>query len=206
MNQQESLSEIERKAYRSTFDDGLLEITVGLMALLLAWIPVFDSIGIPRVVGYLFLVIPMAIPLVGKRVITNPRLGIVEFRSKRKSRRLGKLLLLAVVVNFMLPVVLLVVVRGQYGGPTWPIVALIAAPLVAIAAYSLDYPRAFIYVAVMAFAVAEAEFLLPLVGSPLNSLLSFGLIGAALLLAGLALLTRFVHKYPKPPAEAHHVG
>ncbi len=206
MDNRESLGDIERRAYRSTFDDGFLEITVGLMALLLAWIPVFDSIGIPRLIGYLFLVIPMVIPAVGKRLVTNPRLGIVEFRSKRRSRRLGKLLLLAVVVNFMLPVVLLVVVRGHYSGATWPIIALIAAPLVAIAAYSLEYPRAVVYVAVLVFAVAEAEFLLPLVGSPLNSLMSFGLIGAALLLAGVILLARFLRKYPRPPMEAHHVG
>jgi hypothetical protein len=106
----------------------------------------------------------------------------------------------------MLPLQMMFLMDGLsvFGG--WQMLALLAAPLVVIAVSSLEYPRLFIYTALLFFAVIEAEFLLRFLASPFNGVLAFGLPGIIITLYGLALLTRFTRQYPRPDEGAMHVG
>lgn len=206
MKTNDSLKAVERRAYRSTFEDGVLEITVGMLLLIFAWISALESLGISRFIGYTLLVIPILIPWLGKRFITNPRLGMVEFGSRRKSRRRILLWILAAIVFLTLPLIIMMVGSGIPAGQTWFFVAAIGAPVFAIAVFIMDFPRLYLYAAVLAVGVVQSEFLITSIGEPLNAVLSFGLPGLIILIVGLVLLVRFVRKYPKPNSEASHAG
>lgn len=206
MQTHDSLKSIERRAYRSTFDDGIYDITFGVGFLILAWIPTLESLGISRFVGYLLFLIPVAIPWPAKRFITIPRLGMVEFGDKRKNRSRILLWILAPVIFLMLPLIIIMIGQGIPAGRIWLLVAAFAAPIFAIAVFIMDFPRMFFYAALLAVGILQSEFLMPYVGVPLNVILSFGIPGILILILGLSLLIRFLRKYPRPAPENCHAG
>ncbi|MGB3904872.1 MAG: hypothetical protein WBB22_08115, partial [Anaerolineae bacterium] len=97
MSQSISLKELERKAFRSTFQDGLWDIFLGLLLL---------NVGIGTIVGgmlgetemsltSLSWIMLMIVPLpflvliafwAGKKFITTPRIGLVKFGPRRKAK------------------------------------------------------------------------------------------------------------------------
>lgn len=196
-----SLKEIERRAYRSTFEDGLYDLGFGFVFLILGWLPVLELTEIPRYYGYLLFLIPAALIPIGKRCITVPRLGSVAFGPERKHRRKLVMVAVGVVLILMLPLVLMLLAQGGFGGRGWMTLAIIAAPLVGLAMVAVDFPRFYLYVALLLAAVVQTEFLLPLLGSPLNGILSFGLPGIAIFLFGGSLLVRFISVHPVQTAE-----
>ena len=62
----DSLNSIERRAYRSTFSDGVYDIAFGAVFILLALIPVLESIGISRYYGYLLFILPALMIIVAQ--------------------------------------------------------------------------------------------------------------------------------------------
>jgi hypothetical protein len=211
MEKTESLKEIERRAYRSTFADGIYDMFFGVVFLILAWIPVLESIGIPSLYGYLFGLIPLLMAWLGKRYVTVPRLGAVEFGAKRRSRRLLFLLVCAALFFLTMPLLLMTSAAG-FGGSLadnvgLPMgVGLVVAPLILVAAYFLDYPRMYIYAVIIFFSIPHSGFLYDYVSIPFNSLISFGIPGLAILVYGISLLVRFMKRYPKPTQEVAHVS
>ncbi len=201
-----SLKDIERKAYRSTFEDGIYDILFGMIFLIPAIIAVLESVGISRFYGYLLFLIPLAFSPLGKRFITIPRLGSVEFGQKRKSRKRLLLLVAAGIVILILPVFLMVLAKGAPAGMSWLVIALVGLPVFAVGVYVMDFPRLYVYAALLIFAILESEYLLAYIDPPYNSLISFALPGAAILAIGISLMFRFMKKYPKPEPEATHVG
>jgi len=207
----DSLKQVERRAYRSTFDDGVYDIFFGMGFLILGWIPVLRNLGVPRNFEYLpFLVLPLILWL-GKRYITIPRLGAVEFSSKRKARRL--LFLVACAGFFLLTLPLLIIqpfknfgadLSENVGLPM--AVGMVAGPRVIAMAYFLDCPRMYIYAALLFFALPHSGLLHDFIGSPLNTLISMGLPGLVILTYGLTLLVNFMKKYPRPTPEVNHAG
>jgi len=206
-----SLKEIEKQAYRSTFEDGIYDIIFGILFLIIASIPVLEYFKIPGSYAYILGLIPILTLRLGKRNITIPRLGIVKFGEKRKSRRRHFLIISAAVLFLMLPVLMITLAKGfpikLHGDPAIsPIVLMTIAPFLAIAAYLLDYPRMFIYVLVLFGVVLNADFMFQYVGDPFNSVISFGFAGVVILFYGISLLSKFLKKYPKPNSEVPHAG
>lgn len=206
MNTHNSLKELERKAYRSTFEDGIYDILFGLIFLILALIPILEKAGISRFIGYALLLIPATLPIIGKRLITIPRMGAVEFGRKRKSRNRLLLIVTVIVILLMLPIMISMMSQGFSGSMGWMVIALLALPVFIIAVYAMDFPRLWIYAALLLAGAVESEFLLRYMSSPHNTSISFGLPGAIILIAGLNLLVKFIQKYPKTTPEANHAG
>ena len=211
MEKTESLKQVERRAYRSIFADGIYDMFFGVLFLILAWIPVLESVGIPSLYGYLFGLIPLFMAWLGKRYVTIPRLGAVEFGTKRRSRKLLFLIICAAFFFLTMPLLLMTSAAGfgesladNVGLPIS--LGLIVAPLILIAAYFLDYPRLYIYAVVMFFGFPHSGFLYDYIGKPLNSLISFGIPGLAILAYGISLLFRFMKSYPRPTEEVAHVS
>lgn len=196
-----SLKEIERQAYRATFEDGIYDIVSGLLFLIFCLIPIFQSIGISRFVGYALLVIPAIVPLLGKQYITIPRLGRVEFGQKRKQKAHITLIIAAVVLFLTLP--LLFVISGGHmsGAFGWRLMAVFVAPFLLLTVFLADFPRLYIYAPLAMFSVLVNEFLLGYVESPLNALYSFGLPGTIITAFGVYLLFRFIRTHPLTETE-----
>lgn len=206
MERVESLKEIERKAYRSVFEDGIYDILWGAVFFVNALVPIFNSIGVSRFYGYAALLILPLIPLIGKRVITVPRLGSVEFGPRRKSRGWLLLLVCGLVVFLQLPLFIIGPGKSLVGNAPWTYILLMAAPAVAIGVVFVNFPRWYIYLSLMILAVIQSEILAGYVSRPLASVLCFGLPGVAILGYGCVLLANFIRKYPKSHAEVAHVS
>lgn len=190
------LKDLERKAYRSTFEDGVYDLAFGIFFLILALLPVFEKIGVSRFAGYTLLVIPMIVPWVGKRFITIPRLGEVKFGAGRRKRSHVAGIIAGAIVILTLPLIIMMVGKTASSGLDWKLIVISLIPLFVLAMYAMDFPRLYVYAALLIFAVAETEFLLGLLGSPLNAVLSFGLPGLIISFIGVVLLVKFVRSYP----------
>lgn len=208
MNNIKSLKEIEKQAYRSTFDDGIYDILVGIVFLIITLIPVFSFFGIPTIYCYLIGIIDFLIFWLGKRYITIPRLGAVSFGQKRKKRKLLLLLVCGAFVFMTFPLLLMMGdsfgIADKVGIPI--IIGFVFVPILILIAYFLDYPRMYIYAALLSFGIPNALFLHEFVGLPYNAFISFGIPGLVIFGYGCVLLVQFIKKYPAPTVEVNHAG
>lgn len=207
MNEQFDLRGLEKRAWRSAFQDGIWDLYFGWLFLGLGIAPFGDNFGLPGDVGSMIIIlcwniIAVLFLILGKKFITNPRIGFVKFGAKRK--KMKKRLLGFLVFNMILVFLFLFVnISGFFdalniGGLTEPLVVgllLITVPL-SILAYFLEYHRLYIYAIVFGLGFFISELLYPLVGSPLDLFLSQGLVGIAVFSIGLVYLTQFLRKYP----------
>lgn len=197
------LKQLERKAWTSTFQDGMLDIFLGLLLLLnWAW-PSFlapiepDGLRIAAEVGVMAALI--ATFWLGKRFITLPRLGRAEFGPARQAKRKRTAAVYAAAVLVTVLVwVLAVAARGDHPGlaavlqneSTWIGLgfALMAGLVIGLGAYFMDFTRGYVHAVLYAGAFAAAEVL----GTPLGFLIAGG-IGT---LVGIVVLARFLREQP----------
>lgn len=192
-----SLKDIERKAYRSTFEDGIYDIQFGVLFLVFALISVLESINISRFIGYTFLIIPLIIPWLGKRFITIPRMGSVEFRNERKLRKKIAILIGAIALFLTIPLLIMIISENISGIIGWKLIVIFAMPIFVIAVYSSDFPRLYIYAGLLIAGALISEFLYDSLGTPFNNLFSFGLPGIFITAIGIYLLIKFIRSYPQ---------
>lgn len=156
MAQETYLKGIERRVWMLYFEDGLLDISLGLLLLgiaISAWLPDFGvsaSLQVPVLIGLEFVAVLVLIG--GKRLITIPRMGHVRYGRGRKIRKMKAVVSIAIVTLVLL--ILLVI------GPTvgtllsWPSMGklvrhiVIGAAMTAVItsmAYFLDFARGYIH-------------------------------------------------------------
>jgi len=206
VNEQIDLKVLEKRAWRSAFQDGIWDIYFGLLFLGMAIALFGDTFGLPTEVGSMIIIliwnsITVIFLIVSKKYITIPRIGFVKFGTKRKKTK--KRLLIFLVFNLILAFLFLFVnISGIFewlniGGLIEPLVVgllLITVPL-SILAYFLEFHRLYAYAILFGLGFFNSELLYPLVGSPLDLFLSQGLIGIAVILIGLGYLIQFLRKY-----------
>jgi hypothetical protein len=196
-----NLKELERKAYLSYHQDGILDIFVGFSILLFS---LWALIDMPYLAGAFIAVFTPLYAQV-KKQITVPRLGYVKFAPSRTAKIQKNILVLVIAgVLAFIPGVLLFVTTEQ--GILAPIqflvdyglivIGIAGMTLLAIVAYISELRRLYAYSALF-FAISTCGYFLsiPLVYYPMT-------LGAVILLSGAYLLTRFIHMYPLPTGEA----
>jgi hypothetical protein len=203
-----NLKQLEQKAWRSTYEDGLWDIYYGLIVICLSFFAYRPESGYSPA-NIVFLVVAMAgcysLFWAGKRWITLPRMGQVKFGPARQKRKATLAIWLGVIVAVQ------VVLMGiQLIAWEWPQVgekifgllqtpdterlavalvgALFVLPGMLLIAYFQDFPRGFYIGTLMALAV----FLMIWLNQPLY----IALIGGLIILPGVVLLVRFLQKYP----------
>ena len=108
MSQNVDLKALEKKAWRSVFQDGLWDIFLGLLLMafgLSAWLDMLALGEGMRMGIYIGAeVFAMLVLFVGKRFITNPRMGRVNFGAERQKRRniVRLLLFISVLVGLVM--------------------------------------------------------------------------------------------------------
>jgi hypothetical protein len=193
MNTPLNLKELERKAFRSFYQDGIWDIFFGLMMFAMYTFTLFDNIENKtfRILGMLFLEIGAVFFLIyGKKLITVPRLGEVKF-GKQRTKKFGKI----VVVNLFSLIVLAVVailrnsnpelfntakseIFSSVGMGVW------IAFITSIMAYFLDFDRLYIYALIYGSTFAAVLIF----DTPILFLAASLLI----LIPGAVILTRFL--------------
>lgn len=206
-----NLKELEKKAYRSTFQDGIWDVFLGIMLLNMAisvLLTTMDFTLLQSALGLAVISIPLtafglAFFILGKKYITVPRMGYVEFGPKRKSNRRKSIFVLSISAILGLLVFILTmsgkfsyVLRVKF--PVIPIVFTLNVIIVfSILAYFFDFERLYIY----AFLYAVPF----VIGKPLQQITGYRYMLTTLLFIsssimitiGLVFFVRFINKYPK---------
>nr|QNO46757.1 hypothetical protein DEIDBPHB_00006 [Methanosarcinales archaeon ANME-2c ERB4] len=84
MAQKINLKELEKKAWASTFEDGITDIGAGLILLVSTICQIFNESS-PYL--YPLFVVPALFIIVAKRYITVPRMGFVKFSRERTRKK-----------------------------------------------------------------------------------------------------------------------
>jgi len=195
------LRDIERKAWLQTFEHGLWDIAIGLL-----WL----SIGVSILTGYVWMTpiwVAVALPSLQQsmRRLIVPRIGHVAFR-KRRQRSTARITAI-LTVTALLGVVFFFLTSWstQANAPRailWlrshmlAVIALIWGGALAIAGWAADFPRLFLYGAVLFGVLLGADLGLPYDMG--ESLLG---VGALITAVGLILLLRFHRRYPAHEQE-----
>jgi len=193
MTEKMNLKEIEKKAYRFTFQDGIYDIMFGVLLVSFALAPIIrEVIGL----GYiLFVVIPAPLILVlGKKYITVPRIGIVKFGLKRRDayKKLVTISVILVIITFIL---LIMTITKTFPGTLGTMLDGFAVPLI------IGISTFWVYGLIIGVGIIVAEVLYKTVGTPLAGIITFGIPGILILFYGVLILSRFLRKYPLPKEE-----
>ena len=202
MNNPLDLKTLEQKAFRSFYQDGIWDIFFGLMMLAMYVPTLFDDMESKGVRTLSLILIELAAVfflIFGKKAITTPRLGNVNFGEKRKKR-----LIYIIGVNlFSLGLLLtLMLVRNlnpaAFRSDSADMLSAIGMGvwitfMTSIIAYFLDFKRLYLYAMLYGLTFA----LVLLFDIPLLFLIAALLI----LLPGLVIFTRFLQTN-KPVTEA----
>lgn len=193
MSKKINMKEIERKAYTSYHQDGLVDISIAFVILafgliIIAELPWGGIIGIAAVSFYAG----------AKRILTVPRIGYVKF-PKQRTQRITAVTLILGILAFVAGIVAFVQTTGQ-GTPAWLLflienymltIGIIVAALFLLAAYAFRTKRMYAYALLALVMFVAGHFIF----FPLQYYLI--LFGGTIMAFGLAIMTRFVRKYPK---------
>jgi hypothetical protein len=192
--------DIESRAWRSVFQDGLWDIALGIT---------FFGVGLSATLdlarGWAYLIYAVAVALtfallrVGKQRITIPRLGWVKFGPAGERRRRNTIITLVIGAVLMTALIPLAILMRSSGPARWtPMLSALAVATVVWAVLSLTamlwgFPRLYIH----ALIIAASFFALESLGRGWPML-----AGSVIVLAiGISYLVRFLKLYPKPYPE-----
>ncbi len=201
---------IERKAFRSTYQDGLWDIQVGIIVASMA-IYVYRPESGYSATNFIWLIVAFAIAnglfWAGKKYLTLPRMGQVRFGPARQQKKKTLAIILGVIVIIQAFLVGFTTLGwlnpgvgqkllGNYNSGLLAVAALsslFVGPPMLLIAYLTDFPRGY-YIAVL---IALAVFLMIYTNQPIYPVV----IGALILLPGLTLFIRFLKDYPIPHGD-----
>lgn len=201
------LDELEKRAFKSTFEDGLWDMYLGLMLLpLMVWFVMVSVTDLPDVANTIIamslLLLPLAGFWLGKKYIVAPRLGMVTFSPARQKKRkkLSLVLALSVLVTFLLVLMTgLMLFPVWENAPSWAFLVLLFGVNIivvfSLGAYYLDFPRAYLYGWFYAITVASTFWQLDRgLHIPVIGLILAGIMVGI----GLVLFVRFWRSHPLP--------
>ena len=208
-----NLTDIEKKAYRSTFQDGIWDIFLGSTLMTLAICALLSNRGMPEGRQMTVLIVLQAAALVffivGKKCITVPRMGFVKFGPQRKSkiRKSRTVLLASVVAGVAVFLVALLAMRGSSAGRprlmiflplAWMVNAIVVFSLLA---YYLDCTRLYAYGVLFAMPVPLDMAIKKFAGVNLSPV-TLAIPATVMLVVGMVLLLGFLRQYPRSVEEA----
>ena len=200
MTQDVDLKQIERKAWTSYFHDGLTDLYGGFILLGLGLAMLTDQMW-----WLALMVIGMAALWARKR-ITYPRMGYVRFSPQREARtKRSRIIASMVLTATMLLGVILFALVSTNGLPQWldawladyflVAFAVMVGAIIAVGAFMVGVARFYAYAVLVFAAFVAAQFFDTSAGLPVT------ITAGVVVLCGLAILIRFLRKYPLPPQE-----
>ena len=206
MEQEIDLKHLERKVWTSFYEDGIWDIYFGLLLLSIAVGAFCADTGISEkysIYGHVgVLVLAMLFLLLGKRLITIPRIGTVVFGPRGRARLTKAQILLAVSCVMGLGAFLLIASAignaarrpiMDYVVPLFWVVNMLV--LFSLAAYFLNYVRLYVIGFLYAIAVPADKFLRQVLHIDV-SVVAFGVPALVIIAMGAVVLMRFLRKYP----------
>jgi hypothetical protein len=203
-----NLQELERKAWRSVFEDRLYDIFLGLLLLHMGFVYYISKLettflGRTSLNLGIFLILYLGL-WAGKHYITLPRIGRVKFGARRKSRLQTVVIItfLVVLLTFSLTLVGIAFKDQPDGSTTWRLLGpvLLGTWFVlffGLAGYFLEYHR--LYLVGVMYALPEIVLTYSNVLLGVNpGFLAWLLPAGVILVIGAVHLRRFIHQHPVP--------
>jgi hypothetical protein len=207
MEQRIDLKQLERKVWTSFFEDGIWDIYLGILLAAMAVGALLSDIKAPEaalISSYAVLMcIALLFLLLGKRFITMPRIGRVNYGPEAKARK-GKA---TIVLTFSLLVGLLAFIIAVLGAResisrTLSTDVLLPALWVgnmlivfSLAAYFLRYNRLY-FIGLMFAICIPLDIVLTILTQRDLTVVAFGIPAIVILIMGGVAFLRFLHKYP----------
>ena len=207
MSEKLNLKELERKAWRSFFDDGLWEIYLGVLLALMGVSSFMDSLKLTEATHMGIYISLLIIVMLGfwaaKRFITVPRIGRVKFGTERKKRRIKTSLVLfaSVVFGFILFLVLDGVARGDISRDLpWKVIvpaawALNMLLVFGLMGYFLEFERLY-FIGLVYAIVLPLDAILQKAAEMRIAPYMFVCAGFIIVAVGIIYLRRFLRNYP----------
>jgi hypothetical protein len=201
-----NLKEIERKAWRSMFQDGLWDIYLGLILFAMGMGALLEKLSLGSVQQYVvyigLLILAMAVLWAGKRFITMPRMGRVKFGPQRKVRQnLVRFVLFgSVLFGVIVWIITSLVSGGWAAGLPWKTIfpavyALNMLVVFGLAAYIFQFGRLYLIAVLYAFPV-PVDFLVGQKWGLDLGYIAFSIPAVIIIAIGVTLLVRFVRENP----------
>ena len=194
-----NLKDIEKRVFRTFFDDGLLELCMGCVVVLSGL-----SLSV-RERGYIYLliIIPVLALMWIKRTIVVPRVGLVIPGARQKRRRFKAvaILTLSFVIN------LLIIAGARKGllksiSGNLPVISILISLKILVVlmllGIFLGYERLYYWAGVLATGFMLSEGRIHETGKLSDGGLMLLIAGGLVFAAGLLLFIRFIHQYPLP--------
>jgi hypothetical protein len=216
-----NLKELERRVYRRTYEDGLLEIYLGgiLVSFSIFAFNVFPGDTFEPIIALGLFLAVMAISVMvywlGKKYITLPRIGMINFGQQRQQRKRELVMALAVIVGIQVVAILLQFTLlaypelrlrispflGEHFGNSL-VIAIVAALFVApgflLMAYYMEIPRGYFHAVITSLAIFFMIIF--------NQAWWMTAGGLLIMIEGIIHLIQFVRKYPLPFKDEAHAG
>lgn len=202
MSSQMSLKEAERKAFRSTFQDGLWDVYLGLVFLLFGIGPMLDvSADNDWILSLGYFVPILVVFWATKKFVTAPRIGRATFSPTRR-RKVNKVRL-ALLFSFVLGMIVYFVTSAGDGlsgtVATLPTVLLLFTANILLifwlGAYFLDFWRLYVYGALLSLSFPVGFFLMQR-GIVADETRPFLFSSGIMIVVGLVLFVRFLRDNP----------
>jgi hypothetical protein len=216
MSQNLDLKAIERKAFRSVHQDGLWDIYLGGLLLVLSLFFAIPESGQGELtymgLALLGVLIVFLFFQLGKRYITMPRMGQVRFSPERQKRKVTLAWIMGAFVLITLGLNLYSLYVWNAADSAQPVnlnlapaleravVASIAALIAGISTMVISYFKEFTRGYYIAVLMGVAFFLTLWLDSTVPMIVA----GALILLPGLVIFIIFLRQHPLPPREASH--
>ncbi len=212
-----SLKQLEAKAWKSVYNDGIWDIYLGLLLMTMAINTRIARTGLSEgaVMGiYIAMtVVAMGVLFAGKRLITVPRLGRVKFGERRKIqiKRTRLILTASVLVGIIAFLVTVYVLKFRPAwfnfevmiGTLWVVNVL---AVFGLAGYWLQFRRLYLIGAMYAISVPLDMFVTKTFDIDI-ALYTFGIPALVILVVGTVVLVRFVRSTPPlPPVDMAEEG
>jgi hypothetical protein len=202
-----NLKEIEKKAFRSTFQDGLWDIYLGILLInisILPWIvEVYLSVIEVAVFGIIVALISMIFFFGGKKLITVPRMGLIKFGTERKTKlkKVSAIMFLSVFVGTA--TFLLAKYMTTIAGIPVPFLIFSANCLIVfgLGAYFMNFERLYIYGFFYAIPLPVGYLMMKNSYPVTNVILICSIPGITMVVYGCVLFFQFLHNYTKPTKE-----
>ena len=211
MDEHIDIKEMEKKAWISTFQDGLWDIYFGLLIMGIGFSWLGGFFGLPETLDVLLTLFSWDIGVllvffVGKKYVTRPRMGFVKFGQIRKKRNNILGLFIGLMVVFTLITFIFTLLGAfQLQLPGFMVMLLIGLLFItlpfSIVAYFLQLKRLYIYALLGGFGLFTSELLVPIIGAPYHDIITFGGIGLVITITGLTIFLKFLQKYPLKKEE-----
>jgi len=210
MTKQNTLRDVEKKAYMSYHQDGLIDIMVGLYAAAFGLGIFADKVldfNFAVIMPGIMIAIVLPIWIAAKRKITMPRIGYVNFGARGSNKLFA--IFLGLMVAGLGVFFLFTLATAQNGRPVWIdtifqygmiVIGLGAAVIASLFAYTMGLKRLHGYGLLTLALFTSGHFL----ALPFEYLLL--IVGSVIIACGAALLTQFLRRYPLQKGDMDNVA